>query len=64
MKKTYITPEINMVKVNLQQMFASSPIGSNVYGDTQAGEGSYGLTKREAWEDIWDDGSEETEYDY
>lgn len=64
MKKTYITPEMNMVKVNLQQMFASSPIGSNVYGDTQAEEGSYGLTKHEVWEDIWDDGSEETEYDY
>lgn len=63
MKKIYIAPETYTTNVNLHQMLAASPLGGQVNNE-QAESGASGFVKENAWEDIWDDGSEETEYDY
>lgn len=66
MKKTYIVPETSVVNIHMQQMLASSPIGSQVF-DEQADDGSFGLVKEnrgdlwkssvfseQSWSDSWD----------
>lgn len=44
MKKTYIMPSVEVVKISVAQMLASSPTGSNVYGG-EAPSGSAGFSR-------------------
>lgn len=44
MKKTYIMPSVEVVKISVAQMLASSPTGSNVYGGEAPG-GSAGFSR-------------------
>ena len=37
MKKIYITPSVEVVKISVAQMLASSPIGTDVNGDAPGG---------------------------
>lgn len=41
MKKTYIMPSVEVVKISVAQMLASSPIGTDVRGDAPGGSAGF-----------------------
>ncbi|MBO4607714.1 MAG: hypothetical protein J5682_07430 [Prevotella sp.] len=57
MKKTYQQPQTLLCTIVTQNMFAASgPEGKKVYNDEQAGNGEYGLSRRNSF---WDEEEEE-----
>lgn len=57
MKKTYISPEVQMVLLATNNIIATSPTGGQVHA-TQAAEYSTGFVKSESnsynvWDDDW-----------
>lgn len=59
MKKTYMTPEVMIVTMTVQQMIAGSPAGTSTntkmeFG-SNAGDGVSGDSRRVFWDDDDDD---------
>ena len=57
MKKTYITPAVNMMRVLPHPLMTGSATGGKVYNEEDANEEEHGLSRRRR--DIWYDEEEE-----
>lgn len=58
MKKTYIEPTINVVKVQQTQMIAASPAGADTAKSNKASGDYETLTKENDFGNIWGDDEE------
>ena len=58
MKKTYMSPKMDVTMIKLEKMISSSPLGSSVYGGNADSEKAVLGKRRYADEDFDDDFSE------